>query len=274
MTPPEEAFDPMQSFYRARRDRSRHLSAYRIAGGFLRLAATGFGALSVFVFAFIFLQPLAFLVVPLGGLAAWRLTTWMTRDFVASEVTVTDEKASDRTSTVLMYLGTGLMAAGILAPVLALPWLFGCTDECQGFGVSIVFGGLLAFIGASTLFFVADDATIGVSRRPWRTLLSQGWPLNPVHRLALSAIGLAVGLTLALIGLPLHYIPPVALLVTYAATCLRGWARLDDSSQRDLWTDDRVLTQDFSFAIVTLWISIGVALLFIAIGWEGLSARL
>jgi hypothetical protein len=274
----------MQSFYRrpgdhrpgdgSLVDRLREASGYRLAGGLLRLAATAFGAVCGFVFAFIWLHPFASLGLPLGGLAAWRLTAWMTLGLEASEAKADDEKGTERGSTALIYIGTGLMSAGILLPVLALPWLFGCTDECHAFAVVIVLGGLLAFIGASTLFFVADSSTIGESKRPWQTLLSQGWPDNPVHQFGFVAIGPGIGLISALAGLPLHLIPPVALVVTLAAICLRGWATLDATSQYDIWNDDRVLTQNFSFAIVTLWISIGVALMFIAVGWEEISARL
>jgi len=61
------------------------------------------------------------------------------------------------------WVGVALAGAGVLIPVLSLPWLFGCTDECQGFAVSIIFGGLVAFLGVLTLSSVASDVTVRIS---------------------------------------------------------------------------------------------------------------
>jgi hypothetical protein len=188
-----------------------------------------------------------------GAYLGWKLTTWMTRNLDLSYEG--DEKPSVNKNVIRAHawFGAGLCAFGLLIPVLSLPALFSCSDECHGFALLIPLSGIFALTGAIDLATVADQGSIGPKIEPWKHLFSNGWPSQLVPKFGLYAAVIAMTLVLmATIDLP----PPIGILwsgaTLWLGVCIWGLARIDQATARTLIGDRRILLIDLRPIVVFL----------------------
>jgi len=202
-----------------------------------------------------------------GGVIGWRLSRWMTRE-------VTDGRSDTHGSAGQAWLFTIQTAVGVSLPVLAIPALLSCSDECHGFAFLVPLGGLIAVLGMSLLAYSADDASVGPRSSPWVALTKKGWPNTMVGKAAVVAVGFALTL-LFLDALAVHPLMGVwwSIGLVWLGVCLAGWVRLDAVSRRSIWKDERALVVDFRAVVFALLLVVAVDAILVLIAWVPLFGR-
>lgn len=188
----------------------------------------------------------------LGTGIGWRLTAWMKLLFRRGSPTARTA-VSPRQVLKAGWTATATLSVGVLVPVLSLPALGRCRDECQRFGLLCGICLLMAFSAAVGLAITANDASVGTQPRPWSHLTLQGWPSSVAIQVALVSFSLAVALLLwELMDLPLLLGLAVGSLASWLVVLARSLRRLDLQGLRRLWLDDRVLVVDLRPIVLAL----------------------